>query len=83
MADIRFKIVKNYGVLSTANKSGWTKELNLVSWNDREPKLDIREWSQDHTQMSKGITLTFAEAESLYNLLSEEALMEAEERDKK
>ena len=43
MSDIKCDIVKSIGSLSTA-ASGWTKELNLVSWNDREPKYDLREW---------------------------------------
>jgi hypothetical protein len=47
MADIAFEITQSLGVLSESAK-GWTKELNLVSWNGREPKYDIREWSPDH-----------------------------------
>jgi hypothetical protein len=57
MADLKFEIVESLGVLSE-NAKGWTKEINLVSWNDREPKYDIREWSPDHEKMGKGITLT-------------------------
>ncbi|MFR2716856.1 MAG: YdbC family protein [Anaerococcus obesiensis] len=53
---IKYDIVENLGVLST-NAKGWTKELNLVSWNDRDPKYDLRDWNEDHTRMSKGITL--------------------------
>ena len=37
MADIKFKIIKEIGLLSESDK-GWKKELNLVSWNDKEPK---------------------------------------------
>lgn len=68
MADIKFEITKNLGVLSISAK-GWSKELNMVSWNGREPKLDLREWSSDHTKMGKGITLTEEEAKVLKNLL--------------
>lgn len=67
----KFDIVENLGVLST-NAKGWTKELNLVSWNDREAKLDIRDWNEDHTRMSKGITLSKEEGEILKELLKEE-----------
>ena len=70
MAEIKFEIVKRIGVLSTSNK-GWTKELNLVSWNDRDPKYDIREWSPDGTTMGKGVTLTGEELESLRKLLEQ------------
>ena len=68
MADIKYEITKHIGVLSESAK-GWTKELNLVSWNDREPKYDIREWSPDREKMSKGITLSAKEAEELKKLL--------------
>ena len=65
MADIDFKIVKHIGVLSKNEKSEWTKELNLVSWNDKDPKYDIRDWSPDHTKMGKGVTLTADEMQAL------------------
>lgn len=68
MAQLTFDIVENLGILSTKT-NGWTKELNLVSWNEREPKYDIREWSEDHSRMSKGITLTKEEAKILKELL--------------
>lgn len=57
---IKFEIVEHIEVLSE-NDKGWSKELNLVSWNDREPKFDIREWSPEHDKMSKGITLDYEE----------------------
>jgi hypothetical protein len=70
MADIKYEITKHIGVLSE-NAKGWTKELNLVSWNDREPKYDIREWSPEHERMGKGITLSAPEADALKRLLDE------------
>ena len=69
MADITVEIVKEIGVLSESNK-GWTKELNLVSWNGREPKYDLREWDPDHEKMSKGITMTKEEAVKLRDYLN-------------
>lgn len=66
--EITFEINKNLGVLSE-NPNGWQKELNLVSWNGRKPKYDIREWSPDHTRMTKGITLNDEEIETLRNIL--------------
>ena len=71
MAGIKYDIVENLGILST-NAKGWTKELNLVSWNERDPKYDIRDWNEDHTRMSKGITLTTEEAEVVKNILADE-----------
>ncbi len=69
MADIKFEIVKKIGVLSKTSK-GWAKELNLISWNDREPKYDIREWSPDGQTMGKGVTLSKEELVALRDLLS-------------
>ena len=50
MADIKFEIKETIGVLSISSK-GWTKELNLVSWNDKKPKYDLREWDPPHEKM--------------------------------
>jgi hypothetical protein len=69
MPDIKFEIVQKVGVLSKTSK-GWTKELNLVSWNEREPKYDIREWSPDGEIMGKGVTLTKEELKTLRDLLN-------------
>ena len=69
MADIKFEIVKKIGVLSKTSK-GWAKELNLISWNDREPKYDIREWSPDGQTMGKGVTLSKEEVIALRDLLN-------------
>ena len=57
MPDIKFESIKHIAVLSVGSK-GWQKELTLISWNDKEPKYDIREWAPDHTKMGKGITLS-------------------------
>lgn len=69
MADIKFEIVQKIGILSTSSK-GWAKELNLVSWNDRPPKYDIREWAPDGETMGKGVTLTKEELATLKVLLN-------------
>ncbi|HEX5838899.1 MAG TPA: PC4/YdbC family ssDNA-binding protein [Anaerolineales bacterium] len=69
MADIKYEIVRKIGVLSTS-ASGWAKELNLVSWNDREPKYDLRDWSADGSKMGKGVTLTREELLALRELLN-------------
>ena len=70
MAELKFEITKSIGVLSE-NAKGWTKELNMVSWNERPAKYDLREWSPDHSRMGKGITLTEEDIESLKNLLND------------
>ncbi|MDR3193494.1 MAG: hypothetical protein LBT87_10555 [Treponema sp.] len=68
MADISFDILKHFGVLSE-ERTGWKKEVNLVSWNGRNPKIDIREWAPGHEKVGKGVTLTREEAASLAELL--------------
>ncbi len=70
MADVRYEIVREIGVISE-NDKGWRKELNLVSWNDRAPKYDLRDWSSGREKMSKGLTLTKEEARRLKELLDE------------
>ncbi len=69
MAEIKYEITEKLGVLSE-NAKGWTKELNLISWNGHEPKYDIREWSPDHSRMGKGVTLTADELAALKDVIS-------------
>ena len=69
--EIKFEIVKAIGVLSESAK-GWTKELNLVSWNDGAPKYDLRDWDPNHEKMGKGVTLTEDEVRKLKKLLDKE-----------
>ena len=69
MADITYEIVMQLGVLSQS-RSGWTKEVNLVSWNGNSPKYDIRDWSPDHSQLGRGVTLSREELLALRDLLN-------------
>ena len=69
MPDIKYEIVKKIGVLSTAG-SGWSKEINLISWNDREAKYDIRDWSADGEKMGKCVTLSKDELLALKDVLN-------------
>lgn len=69
MADFKFEITENIGVLSESAK-GWTKEFNLVSWNARPVKYDLREWDPNHEKMGKGITLTGDEMKVLRDLIN-------------
>ena len=70
MADIKYEIEKELGYISESAK-GWKKELNLISWNGKEAKYDLRDWSPEHEKMAKGITLTIDELKELKNLLNE------------
>jgi len=69
MAEIKFEIKETLGVISESTK-GWSKELNLVSWNDKEPKYDLREWDPAHEKMGKGMTLSKDELAKLRDILN-------------
>ena len=68
MADIKYDILEELGVLSESAK-GWKKELNLISWNGGASKYDIRDWAPEHEKMGKGITLNKDEIKELYIIL--------------
>lgn len=68
--EIVFKIVGHIGVLAEY-QTGWSKEVNIVAWNDGAPKIDIRDWNPEHTRLTKGITLYEEEARKLAELLGE------------
>lgn len=70
MADIKYEIKKNLGVIGESTR-GWKKEVNIISWNDRKPKLDIRDWDENNEKMGKGVTLSKAEIIELKNLLQD------------
>ena len=69
MAEIKFEIKETVGVLSESAK-GWMKELSLVSWNEKEVKYDIRDWSPEHDKMGKGVTLSNVELKKLKEILN-------------
>lgn len=70
MADIKFEIINKLGVLAEGAK-GWKKEVNIMSWNGRKAKIDVRDWDEAHTKMGKGITLSKNELKALKDLLNE------------
>ena len=70
MAEIKYDIIQKIAVLSQRPR-GWERQLNLISWNDGEPKYDIRDWSPDGTRMGKGISLSAEELGALNGILEE------------
>lgn len=68
--DFSYEVVEHIGILSE-QKNGWKKELNLISWNGREPVYDIRTWNPDGSKMGKGVTISKEEMENLKALLKE------------
>lgn len=73
--ELKFEIKKNLGIIGEGTK-GWKKEVNIISWNDRKPKLDIRDWDETHEKMGKGVTLSREESIALKDLLQEINLSE-------
>jgi hypothetical protein len=73
--EFKYEIVKQIGELS-AGRAGWHREVNLISWNDAEPKIDIRDWAPDHDKMGKGISLNSEEVAVLREILNEIDLYE-------
>lgn len=69
MAEIKYEIKKEIGAISETTK-GWTKELNLISWNGKEAKYDLRDWAPEREKMGKGITLSKDELKALKELLN-------------
>lgn len=69
MAEIKYEIIETLGVLSESSK-GWSKELNLISWNNRQPKYDLRDWAPEHVKMGKGVTLSKEDLKKLRDILN-------------
>lgn len=70
MVDFKYEIKEEYDTFSESAK-GWTKELNLISYNGAEPMYDIRDWAPEREKMGKGVTLNEDEAKALYKTLKE------------
>lgn len=70
MADLKFDIKNNLGQLSESAK-GWKKEVNIISWNDKKAKIDVRDWDEKHEKMGKGITINKAELKRLKEILNQ------------
>ncbi len=70
MAEFKYEITERIAVLSQ-NPNGWERQLNMVSWNEREAKYDIRDWSPDGNKMGKGISLSHDEISILKDILND------------
>ena len=67
--EIGYEVIQTFGIFDET-ESGWTKEVNLISWNGNEPKIDIRSWSPDHAKSSKIGTLSKEAAQRLGQILT-------------
>lgn len=70
MAELNFEILANIGVIGEGTR-GWKKEVNIVKWNGRNPKVDIRDWDESHTKMGRGVTLSKEEVMELKELIAD------------
>ncbi|HWQ78229.1 MAG TPA: PC4/YdbC family ssDNA-binding protein [Anaerovoracaceae bacterium] len=68
--EITFEVEEHIGIIGTS-PTGWKKEINMVAWNGNPAKFDIREWDEDHSHMSRGITMNKDEVKALTGILSE------------
>lgn len=68
--EFKYEILNNIGTLS--ENGSWSKELNRISWNGKEPKYDLRDWSENHKKMGKGITLSEDELRKLKEIIDAE-----------
>lgn len=63
----------SYEVMNEIGELGNGKKVRVVSWNGRESKIDIRQWTTDdngNERCGKGICLTNDEAKNLIDVLS-------------
>lgn len=68
--EVTFEIIKNL-ILLEEYKNGWTKEINLVSWNDKDPVIDIRTWGKNKEVIGKGISINDKEFKDIVKYISE------------
>lgn len=78
--DINFTITEHLETVSESRDGEYTLELNKVSWNGRDAKLDLRRWHNEYDVVDKvdtikktpqkGLTLNDWELEALKNILN-------------
>lgn len=59
-----YKLIKKVGALCDV-LDGWTKQVNIISWNGLPAKMDIRPWDAQEVTYGKGITLDEKEVDAL------------------
>ena len=70
--EFEYKIEKHIGIISENPNTGWKKEINLISYNGKKAKYDIRDWTLDNSRMGKGVTLDEDDINMLMVLLNKE-----------
>lgn len=69
-SELKMEVVVKCGVIS--DRGSWKKEVNVIAWGENQPKIDIRDWNEDHSKMRKGVTLTFEELKHLVDMFKDE-----------
>lgn len=67
--EVSYHIEAEFGCVQ--GEKGWDLEVNLISWDGKPAKIDIRRWNESRDKMSKGLTLTKEEVKELLPLLKE------------
>ena len=67
--EVNYHIKEEFGCVQ--GEKGWDLEVNLISWDGKPAKIDIRRWDESRDKMSKGLTLTKEEVKELLPLLKE------------
>ena len=67
MAEVNYRIIKEVMALppESDKETAFHTELNIISWNNGYPKLDIRRWAKDRTKCGKGISLSMEETKTV------------------
>ena len=68
MTKFTYDIKESFG--SIGESGAYSTQLNLISFNNKEPKYDIRKWDIENDKMLKGISLTKEELVALRDLLN-------------
>lgn len=69
MKDFKYEIVEHLGTVSTSPDGKYATEVNMISYNNARPKVDIRTWNKEEGKMYKGITLNNYEVKQLLQIL--------------
>jgi len=67
--EVHYKIIEHIGDINES-EGGCRRELNLISWNGKPPKYDIRYWSEDRNHYSRGITLHPVEMQTVIKMVA-------------
>ena len=75
--EFKYEVLDRFATLSStesATGNVYSKELNLISYNDADGVYDIRNWTtmtDDSRRMGKGITLNRDELKALRDALND------------